>query len=88
MRVRVLVFGKVQGVFFRESTRREAERLGLAGWVRNRADGCVEALFEGHTHAVNAMVQWCQHGPPAADVTGVERFDEAGPPETGFRVLR
>lgn len=94
-RVHVLVSGKVQGVWFRESTRQEAERLGVAGWVRNLPDGRVEALFTGPPAAVDEIVDWCHRGPPAAQVAGVEampqgiqddRVDAAEPP--GFRVLR
>ncbi len=71
-RVHVVVTGWVQGVGFRAACAREANRLRVTGWVRNRWDGSVEALFEGPAHAVEAMVRWCQHGPPAAEVTGVE----------------
>lgn len=92
MQVRVVVSGRVQGVAFRDSTRREAERHGVAGWVRNLPDGRVEALFDGPAAAVEALVHWCHRGPPSAQVTGVQRFDgEADsvlPRELGFRVLR
>lgn len=93
MRVRVLVSGRVQGVFFRESTRRQAEGRGVSGWVRNLPDGRVEALFEGPDPLVEGLVAWCQHGPPAAQVDGVQRFDEepdplSAPLSVGFRVLR
>jgi len=76
----------VQGVGYRESTRREAARLGLAGWVRNRADGAVEAVAEGPAPAVEALVAWMRSGPPWAEVTGVQA--DAEPPEglVGFRV--
>lgn len=87
-RVRVLVSGKVQGVWFRESTRQEAERLGVHGWVRNLPDGRVEGLFTGPSAAVDALVAWCHRGPPAAQVAGVVATPEPGPAETGFRVLR
>ena len=87
-RVRVLVSGKVQGVWFRESTRQEAERLGVSGWVRNLPDGRVEGLFAGPAAAVDALVAWCQRGPPAAQVSGVEAAPQPGPAESGFRVLR
>jgi acylphosphatase len=88
-RLRVLVSGTVQGVWFRESTREEAGRHGVAGWVRNLPDGRVEAVFEGEAAAVEAMVSWCHRGPPHAMVAGVEAVPEepqgiAGP----FRVLR
>lgn len=88
-RVRVLVSGTVQGVWFRESTRQEADRRGVSGWVRNLPDGRVEAVFEGEASAVDAMVQWCQSGPPNAHVEDVEVLVESPPREgLGFRVLR
>ena len=65
---RVVVTGRVQGVFFRDSTRREAQRLGVSGWVRNCRDGTVEALLEGDPDAVAALVLWCREGPRHADV--------------------
>ena len=68
----VVVSGRVQGVFFRDSTRREARRLGVTGWVCNRADGRVEAWFEGDPVAVAQLVTWCQEGPRHADVDDVE----------------
>lgn len=70
-RVRVTVEGRVQGVFFRACTRDEAARLGLAGWVRNRADGTVEAEIEGEADAVEKMVLWLHRGSPGAAVTAV-----------------
>lgn len=72
MRYRVVVHGRVQGVWFRESCRRVAERLGLEGWVTNRLDGTVEAELEGPLEAVAQAVSWCRQGPPAAEVTGVD----------------
>ncbi|MDD5502963.1 MAG: acylphosphatase [Candidatus Thermoplasmatota archaeon] len=72
MRAHVRVFGRVQGVFFRQGTAGEASRLGLGGWVRNCDDGSVEALFEGESDAVEQMVAWCSHGPPSAEVEKVE----------------
>jgi acylphosphatase len=71
-RVQVVIRGHVQGVGFRVSCQRQAVALGLTGWVRNRWDGAVEALFEGPQEAVDAMLRWCHRGPPAADVTSVE----------------
>ncbi len=65
---RVRVFGLVQGVFYRVSTRQMARDLGLTGWVRNRSDGSVEAHFQGPSAAVEAAVAWCQSGPPGARV--------------------
>ncbi len=82
----MVVSGHVQGVWFRESCRREAESRDVAGSVANRADGTVEAVFEGRESAVAEVVAWCRIGPPRADVTGVEVTPE--PPEglVGFRV--
>ena len=88
-RVRVLVEGTVQGVWFRESTRREAERLGVRGWVRNLPDGRVEAVLEGEPGAVDAAVEWCRTGPPTARVEGVTVAEESPPREPpGFKVVR
>lgn len=83
-RVTLTIRGVVQGVFFRESSRVEAARLGLAGSVRNLQDGGVELVAE----AVEALVEWCHRGPPAARVTGVERRDEEITGVVGFVVLR
>jgi acylphosphatase len=84
---RVVVHGRVQGVFFRDSCRREAERSRVAGWVRNEPDGSVGALFEGPAPAVDAMVAWCRQGPPHARVERVD-VSEAGPAGcTAFDVL-
>ena len=69
--VRALISGDVQGVFFRDTCARRAQAEGVAGWVRNRADGRVEAWFEGNPQAVENMVTWCREGPPRADVTDV-----------------
>ena len=86
VRRRVVVHGHVQGVFFRDSTRRAADRHDLAGWVRNRPDGTVEAVFEGDEDAVAAAVDFCRAGPRGAVVKRVETHDE--PPEglVGFTV--
>jgi len=62
----------VQGVFFRDTCARQARAAGVSGWVRNRADGAVEAWFEGGPDAVDALVRWCGDGPPHADVDGVD----------------
>jgi acylphosphatase len=86
IRRRVLVSGEVQGVGFRETCRREAVAHGVAGWVRNRADGRVEAVFEGEADAVGAMVDWCRHGPRWADVTGLDVHEEPPEREGGFGV--
>jgi acylphosphatase len=82
-----LVAGVVQGVFFRASCAREAARLGVHGWVRNIADGRLEATFEGPAEKVAAMVAWCRQGPPGAVIA--EIHVRAEPPEglDGFRIL-
>jgi acylphosphatase len=69
---RLAIHGVVQGVWFRESMRQEAERLGVSGWVRNRADGSVEAIVQGSAEAVESLVAWARRGPPQARVEGVE----------------
>lgn len=86
IRRRVVVSGRVQGVFFRDGCAREAGLLGVAGGVRNLWDGGVEAWFEGEAAAVDRMVEWCRQGPPRAVVTGVEVHDEEPVGERGFRV--
>ena len=85
VRRRVVVHGRVQGVWFRGSTELEARRAGLSGWVRNRADGSVEAVFEGEPDAVARLLAWCRVGPRSARVDRVDEFDE--PPE-GLRSFR
>lgn len=85
-RVRVLVSGRVQGVFFRATCAAEARRRGLGGWVRNLPDGRVEAVFEGPEEAVDAMVAWCRRGPELARVDEVEVRPEPLAGERGFRV--
>ena len=72
LRARVIVHGLVQGVWFRASTKDEADRLGVTGWVRNRPDGSVEALFEGPKKQVEAIVGWCHRGPAGAEVNSVD----------------
>ena len=79
VRRRVLVSGRVQGVFYRDTCRRLARRHGVAGWVRNLPDGRVEAAFEGQPAAVAAMVRWAARGPEGASVTHLEEQEE--PPE-------
>jgi acylphosphatase len=87
VRQRVVVKGHVQGVFFRDSTRREAARRGVAGWVRNRPDGAVEAVFEGPAEAVESMVSFCSRGPRGAYVDDVEVSSEPAEGLRGFEVL-
>jgi acylphosphatase len=86
VRRRVIVHGRVQGVLFRARCRGEARRLGVAGWVRNLADGTVAAVFEGEPDAVAAMVEWAHVGPDRARVTGVEVLAEEPEGLTDFRV--
>jgi acylphosphatase len=79
IRVRIIVRGRVQGVWFRGSARDEARRLGLSGWARNRADGAVEILAQGAPAAIERLVEWCHEGPPLARVKSVERTFERIP---------
>jgi acylphosphatase len=72
VRARVVVNGRVQGVFFRSETQDEASRRGVTGWVRNLPDGRVEAVFEGEKDKVDALIEFCRRGPPGARVTRVE----------------
>jgi acylphosphatase len=83
---RVVVRGRVQGVFFRDSTREAAGSRGLTGWVRNNPDGSVETLFEGDAEAVESMVRWCREGPRRADVEDVEVEDRDPEGRSGFEV--
>ena len=71
-RVHVFVSGNVQGVFFRQKTKQQAESFGVTGWVRNLPDGRVEAVFEGEEEAVKALVEYCHHGPSYATVTNID----------------
>lgn len=86
IRRRVVVHGRVQGVFFRGSTQEEARRTGIDGWVRNLPDGAVEAVFEGEAAGVERLVAYCRRGPPWAEVTRVDVIEEAPEGERGFRV--
>jgi len=86
VRRRVVVRGNVQGVFFRDSCRREASSRGVAGWVTNRHDGAVEAVFEGDPEAVQALVDWCSGGPRGADVDSVDETTEEPEGLSGFRI--
>ncbi len=77
-RVRLLVAGRVQGVWYRDGTRRRALALGLTGWVRNLSDGRVEVLAEGPEAALRSLADWCREGPPLARVESVEEtWEEA-----------
>ncbi len=87
--VRLRIRGRVQGVFYRDSTRREAQRLGLRGWVRNRSDGSVEAVALGPPERIAALIDWCHEGPPLARVAEVAVTEESGDAdEPEFEVRR
>jgi acylphosphatase len=86
IRRRVIVHGRVQGVFFRDSARRLARQHGLAGWVSNRPDGTVEAVFEGEGDGVDRLVAFVQKGPRGADVERVDVFEEDPEGLSGFSV--
>ncbi|NMG31070.1 acylphosphatase [Aromatoleum evansii] len=83
----LLIQGLVQGVAFRASARTEADRLGLCGWVRNRSDGCVEAVVAGSAGAVEHFVRWAHRGPSHARVDSVAVNPTERPEQTGFRML-
>jgi acylphosphatase len=85
--VRCIVSGRVQGVFFRASTRDRAVALGVSGWVRNLADGSVEVVAAGEPDAIAALVEWLWDGPPAASVSGVDVVERGGPVPPGFDVV-
>ena len=85
-RRRVVVRGRVQGVFFRDTARREAESRGASGWVCNRGDGAVEAVFEGAPAEVEALVAFCRRGPRGARVESVEVMEEEPEGLAGFEV--
>ena len=72
VRVHVYVYGRVQGVFFRFFVKEKALQEGIKGWVRNRPDNSVEALFEGEKNKINKMIEWCKIGPPAASVREID----------------
>ncbi len=76
IRVRVVISGLVQGVFYRHYTRKNAVTYGLTGWVKNRPDGRVEAVFEGKESQVAMMLDWCRIGPPSAKITDLAVFRE------------
>ena len=86
IRRRVVVHGAVQGVFFRDTCRRQASSRGVAGWVANRPDGAVEAVFEGEPDAVSSMVDWCSEGPRGADVDSVDETAEEPEGLSGFQI--
>jgi acylphosphatase len=86
VRRRVVAHGRVQGVFFRDTVRRRAAGAGVAGWVANRPDGALEAVFEGPLELVAELVELCRHGPPRAEVTGFECTEEDPEGIEGFTV--
>jgi acylphosphatase len=86
VRSRVVVRGNVQGVFFRDSCRREATTRGVAGWACNRPDGALEAVFEGEPGAVAALVSFCERGPRGADVASVDETSEEPEGLSGFSI--
>lgn len=86
IRRRVVVHGMVQGVFFRDTCRREARAAGVSGWARNLPDGTVEAVFEGPPDAVEQLVAWTRTGPRHARVDRIEVYDEEPRGESGFAV--
>lgn len=87
-RAHVFVSGKVQGVFYRANTRDEARKRGVDGWVKNLADGRVEAVFEGAEADVEGMVEWCHEGSPAARVSDVEVEYQEPEGLEGFEIRR
>jgi acylphosphatase len=86
VRRRLIVHGRVQGVFFRDTARERARAHGVAGWVRNRSDGAVEAVFEGPDEAVERLVRFCEMGPPRASVDRVEVIEEEPEGLSGFEI--
>ncbi len=84
--LRLAIRGRVQGVFFRDSMRREAQRLGVSGWVRNCSDGSVEAVVHGTAAEIDAIVRWAQRGPEHAQVTQVD-VEPADGEFAGFKIL-
>lgn len=86
--VKVSIRGKVQGVWFRASTRDQAQKLGVAGFVRNEEDGSVYAELEGAPPVIDAMLNWCREGPPHARVDGVEVEEGAVQDFSGFEIHR
>ncbi len=76
IRVHVFISGRVQGVFFRSSTKDKADELGISGWVKNLSDGRVEAVFEGEEGSVKKMIEWCRKGPEYARVDDMEVISE------------
>lgn len=86
IRRRVIVHGEVQGVFFRDTARREASGHGVSGWVRNTREGTVEAVFEGEPEAVDRVLGFAREGPAGAEVERVETFEEEPEGLSGFQI--
>ena len=88
-RIHVIISGRVQGVCFRAYTKREADSIGLTGWVRNLSGGEVEAVFEGDESSLQDMLAWCRKGPPLARVTSADAREEpvSGGAFTDFQIL-
>ncbi len=86
-RVRVLIEGEVQGVYFRDSATRRARKYEVGGWIRNLPDGRVEVIYEGEDDAVQAMIDWSWDGPDRAEVVNVQAIEEAPQGEEGFQIL-
>lgn len=87
-RAHVFISGRVQGVFFRASTRDQAQKRDVDGWVKNLDDGRVEAVFEGDPETVQSMIEWCHEGSPAAEVTDVSVSKEEPKGLEGFKIRR
>lgn len=86
--VHIIISGRVQGVWYRASTKQKADELGLTGWVKNTVGGSVEAVFEGDEPTVDEMIAWCRIGPPLAHVTNVKIIQKRSSHEfTGFAIL-
>lgn len=87
IRMHLVISGRVQGVWYRGAMQEEARRLGVSGWVKNMADGRVEAVAEGRRTAVEALVRWCEKGPPHAHVATVRTTEEPPQGVEGFKIL-
>lgn len=88
VRAHLIISGHVQGVFFRAHTRDFARKFNVNGWVKNRNDGNVEALFEGDEEDVNSIIDWCHDGPPGARVSGVDvKWEEYKGEFKGFEIV-
>ena len=85
--IRLVIHGRVQGVFFRDSMRMEAEKLGITGWVRNCRDGTVEAVVQGSEKSVEQIIRWAQQGPKLAQVEKVDVAPDSGSTYHGFDIF-